>query len=312
MSGSLGADFFASMQDLSQKVKAPGTQTNVEKIEQVMQEKQKVKDYYDEREQQNRNRTESPSKTGSPSINRSYEKKPDYNGYSKQKESRSFDERKSSKTGSPSINRSYEKKPDNNGYSKQKGSGFFDERKSSTTQSKYTPSPDKHNQPQKSGSPINQTQSKAYFPPLPSKEPEKDKVPQKKSSNEVEQQPSLLVTESKKQLQHIQKQIEQTEFLLELLKTEEKRLLENVQIGSPSNQVTTQNIQADKTNTNSKKQNDVILDVMCILPNGVEEWIHISKEEDPIPKAKELTQKYSLSEESEKKLLAYIKQVQEL
>ncbi|KAL7714957.1 hypothetical protein QTN25_007677 [Entamoeba marina] len=145
MSGSLGADFFVGTQNFSQKVKAPGTQTSVEKIEQVMQEKQKVKDYYDEREQQNRNRTESPSKTGSPSINRSYEKKPDYNGYSKQKESRSLDERKSSKT-----------------------------------QSKYTPSPDKHNQPQKSGSPINQTQSKAYFPPLPSKEPEKDKVPQKK------------------------------------------------------------------------------------------------------------------------------------
>ncbi|BFU18532.1 hypothetical protein EHI8A_111730 [Entamoeba histolytica HM-1:IMSS-B] len=111
---------------------------------------------------------------------------------------------------------------------------------------------------------------------------------------EYQQENKELLINENDQLSYIRQQIKNTEQLLEQLKKEEQRLKGKVTEGK--SQIT--------------QNENIVVDVMCILPNGKQIWININKDDDPNQICKNLSNEYLLSKESEQKLLNYIIEAQ--
>ena len=62
---------------------------------------------------------------------------------------------------------------------------------------------------------------------------------------------------------------------------------------------------------NDEFDKDIVLDVVCVLPNGTEEWITLRSNDNPEEKAKEICEKHKLGPNCEKKIVDYIKSVKE-
>ena len=111
---------------------------------------------------------------------------------------------------------------------------------------------------------------------------------------EYQQENKELLINENEQLSYICQQIKNTEQLLEQLKKEEQRLRGKVIEG--------------KSQINQNE--NIVIDIMCILPNGKQIWININKDDDPNEICKNLSNEYLLSKESEQKLLNYIIEAQ--
>ncbi|EKE39738.1 hypothetical protein ENUP19_0079G0027 [Entamoeba nuttalli] len=111
---------------------------------------------------------------------------------------------------------------------------------------------------------------------------------------EYQQENKELLINENDQLSYIRQQIKNTEQLLEQLKKEEQRLKGKVIEGK--SQIT--------------QNENIVVDVMCVLPNGKQIWININKDDDPNQICKNLSNEYLLSKESEQKLLNYIIEAQ--
>ncbi|ELP86093.1 hypothetical protein EIN_327400 [Entamoeba invadens IP1] len=130
----------------------------------------------------------------------------------------------------------------------------------------------------------------------PKKQVIKDRTPATpKDLSTLRKDTSQLPTNCSAHLLYVQSQIKQTEMLLAELKEEENRLMNTVTRGGISKQTDT----------------TVVLDVLCVLPNGKQAWINVTKDDNAETKAAEFAKDYQLSKENEAKITEIITQVQQ-